>query len=169
MEILIFIAITIGGYFYFKKKEEKKQSVLINTPIKKSNYDSNLGFYFNKNQIKYNIQPTTKKNELIIKILNEKKLKCKIIDVDGTYVCIVNNSTGSVIGSVLGIIAREVEKNSWVFERAFELQTRVGKFSINEWIRLDIIVFDNIEEEEINIKYFKKGKETYLIEHIEIA
>ncbi len=99
----------------------------------------------------------SRKKQLLEQIEKDKKLKCKIIDMDGRFVCLVEATNGNVKDRVLGVVAYEREQNNWTLDRVFDLQTKVGKFQLDEWTRLDVAEFNDIEEEIIEFKYINKN------------
>lgn len=98
-----------------------------------------------------------RKKQLFEQIEKDKKLKCKIMDMDGMFICLVETTTGTVKGRVLGVVAYERGQDNWTLDRVFDLQTKVGRFQLDEWTRLDVAEFNDIEEETIEFKYIKKS------------
>ncbi len=98
-----------------------------------------------------------RKKQLFEQIEKEKKLKCKIMNMDGMFICLVEATTGTVEGRALGVVAYERGQDNWTLDRVFDLQTKVGRFQLDEWRRLDVAEFNDIEEETIEFKYINKN------------
>lgn len=98
-----------------------------------------------------------RKKQLFEQIEKEKKLRCKIIDLGGRFVCLVEATTGTTQGRVLGVVAFERGQDNWTLDRVFDLQTKVGRFQLDEWTRLDVAEFNDIKEETIEFKYINKN------------
>lgn len=130
------------------------------------------GRLINFDKIKYDIKPNNRKNKLLIEVLKTKKTRCKILSRGGYLnnhcLCLVEYTTGTVDGRVLGFKATENPKKEWIFEKAFDVKLKVGKFTIDEGVRYDVAEFDDIDYETIEFKYFKKGYGTYLIDNITV-
>lgn len=98
-----------------------------------------------------------RKKQLFEQIEKDKKLKCKIMDMYGVFICLVEATTGTAKGRVLGVVAYERGQDNWTLDKVFDLQTNVGRFQLDEWTRLDVAEFNDIEEETIEFKYIKKN------------
>ncbi|MCG3706418.1 hypothetical protein L5F43_07965 [Aliarcobacter butzleri] len=99
----------------------------------------------------------SRKKQLFEQIEKEKKLRCKIIDLGGMFVCLVDATAGTIEGRALGVVAYERGQDNWTLDRVFDLQTKVGRFQLDEWTRLDVAEFNDIKEETIEFKYINKN------------
>lgn len=104
-----------------------------------------------------------RKKQLFEQIEKEKKLRCKIIDLGGMFVCLVDATAGTIEGRVLGVVAYERGEGNWTLDRVFDLKTKVGRFQLDEWTRLDVAEFNDIEEETIKFKYINKNGKYQII------
>lgn len=122
----------------------------------------------NFSEIKYKLSPSSRKNKLIINVIREKSIKAKVLRT-GTYcyfsTCIIDDSNERV----LGFRAIQNKSNEWIFEKAFDVKSKNGKFNIDELDYSSYALLDfNKEPETIKFKYFKRGSDTYLIDNINL-